>query len=160
VGVGGRWWRTKEWATARLWPFTVVWTRFGATPRRETRSPSPNSRLMTTPGTRCTASARFLSGSLFTSLAAMASTIASDSFLTFTASRRDSAMPTTVISWVTGLWAFSSLGGLVGGAGWGCGWGGGCAGKVEAQHSKTVISYRRVVRCMHPPEWVWPALDR
>src|SRR5215212_1158916 len=107
-------------ATATLWPFTVVWTRLGDRPRRETRSPSPNSRLMTTPGTRCTASARFLSGSLLTSFAAMASTMASDSRLTLTASRNDSAVPRTVISSVTG----STWSGWGGGGAWSVGgWG-------------------------------------
>src|ERR1051325_5134180 len=56
---------TNQSATATLWPLTVVCTRLGDTPRSDTRSPSPNSRLMTTPGTRCAASARFLSGSWF-----------------------------------------------------------------------------------------------
>src|SRR5947209_10499220 len=99
---------------------------------------------MTTPGTRCTASARFLSGSLLTSLAAMASTIASDSCLTFTASRSDSVMPTTVISSVTGFWLWSGGGCWVaGGFGWGAG--GVCANDVEDQYNKTAVSSDRSI---------------
>ena len=50
-------------------PLSVALVSVVSVPRRLMRSPSPKSRWVTIPGTRCSASARFLSGNLPTSSA-------------------------------------------------------------------------------------------
>ena len=78
-----------------LWPLSWVRLRLGAVPRMETRSPSPNSREMLTPLTRCRASATFLSGNLPTSSEVITSTTAWDSRLTSSDSFKLARMPVT-----------------------------------------------------------------
>ncbi len=77
-----------------MWPLTSVCVRLGLVPRIDTRSfsekpPSPPADdAMLTPGTRCSASATFLSGSLPTSSAVITST--TESALRFLASEASS----------------------------------------------------------------------
>ncbi len=77
-----------------MWPLTSVCVRLGLVPRIDTRSfsekpPSPPADdAMLTPGTRCSASATFLSGSLPMSSAVITST--TESALRFLASEASS----------------------------------------------------------------------
>ncbi len=100
-------------AVARPWPSSRVRVRLGAVPRTLTRSPSPNSRLTVTPGTRCKASATFLSGNLPTSSAVIESTTASALRLVWIEASCAARMPVTtssptVLSCAAAGWAIAS----------------------------------------------------
>ena len=85
--------------------FTVPRTKSGPNPRIETKSPSPRSLLIATPGTRCSASAMLRSGSLPTSSALIASTILAFARLASIELRTAARIPVTTISSITASWA-------------------------------------------------------
>jgi hypothetical protein len=97
------WSSTNQSPDAMGWPFTNVCVRLGLVPRMLTRSFSskppepPDCELMVTPGTRCTASAMFLSGILPMSSAVTTSTTASALRLVSSDFSREARMPVTVM---------------------------------------------------------------
>ncbi len=92
------WSRMNQSAVDTAWPLSWVRLSVGAVPRIEIRSPSPNSREMVTPGTRCSDSATFLSGNLPISSAVITSRITSAVRLSWRDCCRDWRMPTTTTS--------------------------------------------------------------
>ncbi len=97
------WSSTNQSPDATAWPLMSVCVRLGLVPRMLTRSfssnpPSPpEAELMVTPGTRETASAMFLSGSLPMSSAEITSTTLSALRLVSMERSRDARMPVTVM---------------------------------------------------------------
>ena len=84
---------------AGIWrPFRVTMLKAPPKPRIVTSEPSPSTRLMDTPVTRCSDSARLVSGNLPMSSAEMASITPEDSRLTSRAAVKLPRIPVTTIS--------------------------------------------------------------
>jgi hypothetical protein len=110
------WSSTNQSPEATAWPLMSVCVRLGLVPRMLTRSfssnpPSPpEAELIVTPGTRCTASAMFLSGSLPMSSAVITSITESALRLVSMERSREARIPVTVIVSATSAF-FAGCGG-------------------------------------------------